>query len=318
MQEPPNQELNVPPETDRGAPAEAVTESPRANSVLFNERGLRAGWRFVLWLVLAYLFVSLLLSILRPLRRSLPVDIRGDAAQLCIVLGIFAATGVLARIERRSFWSYGFHDRRWIRDFWLGALTGWLSLSLMLLGMRAAHDFYFGQLFMHGRVLLGAAVLDALSFLFAVALFEEVTFRSYPLYTLADGIGFWPAAVIMSLFFALAHIHNPGEAKVGIIAVFAFGMMLAFSLWRTGALFWAIGFHFMWDYSETFLYGVPDSGYVSPEHLLSAKITGPAWITGGSVGPEGSWFIFLVLAAIAIAIHFAFPQRKFEISSSRR
>jgi hypothetical protein len=260
----------------------------------------------------------LLLSVLRPLRRSLPVDIRADAPQLCIVLGIFAATGVMARVERRPFWFYGFRDRRWGRDFWLGALTGWLSLTLMLLGMRAAHDFYFGQLFMHGRVLLAAAVLDGLSFLFAVALLEEVTFRSYPLYTLADGIGFWPAAVIMSLLFALAHVHNPGEAKLGIVAVFAFGMMLAFSLWRTGALFWAIGFHFMWDYSETFLYGVPDSGYVSPEHLLSARITGPAWITGGSVGPEGSWFIFLVLAAIAVAIHFAYPQRRFEISSPGR
>jgi membrane protease YdiL (CAAX protease family) len=91
--------------------------------------------------------------------------------------------------------------------------------------------------------------------------------------------------------------------------------MLAFSIWRTGSLLWAIGFHFMWDYSQTFIYGVPDSGFVSPEHLLSAKPVGPAWITGGSVGPEGSWFIFLVLAAIALAIHLAFPRRQFEIGS---
>jgi hypothetical protein len=231
---------------------------------------------------------------------------------------MFAATAIMARVERRSFWSYGFRDRKWNRNFWFGALIGWLSLSLMLAGMRAAHDFYFGQQYMHGRALLTSAVLDALSFLFAVALFEEVMFRSYPLYTLADGLGFWPAALIMSLLFALAHVHNPGEAKLGIVAVFAFGMMLAFSVWRTGSLLWAIGFHFMWDYSETFLYGVPDSGYVSPRHLLSAKITGPAWITGGSVGPEGSWFIFLVLAAITLVLHLTYPKRRFDIDSPTR
>src|SRR5689334_24766689 len=41
------------------------------------------------------------------------------------------------------------------------------------------------------------------------------------------------------------------------------------------------GFHFMWDYSESFLYGVPDSGLVQPEHLLSTHLSGPTWITGG-------------------------------------
>jgi hypothetical protein len=110
------------------------------------------------------------------------------------------------------------------------------------------------------------------------------------------------------LLFAAAHVNNGGEAAAGIIAVVFFGLMLCFSIWRTGSLLWAIGFHFMWDYSETFLYGVNDSGFVAPEHWLSAKFSGPAWITGGTVGPEGSWFIFLVLAATALVIHFAYPK----------
>jgi membrane protease YdiL (CAAX protease family) len=283
--------------------------------VLFNEAGLRAGWRILIWIALAFLFIVLGRFALRPVQAALPSDMRGDAAQIEILVGMFAATAAMAKLECRSLWSYGFRDAKWTRHFWLGVLTGWLSLTLMLAGMRATHAFYFGQPYMHGWPLVISAVLDALSFLFAVALFEEVLFRSYLLYTLADGLGFWPAAVIMSLVFALAHVRNPGEAKLGIVAVFAFGIMLAFSIWRTGSLLWAIGFHFMWDYSQTFIYGVPDSGFVSPEHLLSAKPVGPAWITGGSVGPEGSWFIFLVLAAIALAIHLAFPRRRFEIGS---
>jgi hypothetical protein len=131
-------------------------------------------------------------------------------------------------------------------------------------------------------------------------------------------MGFWPAAVLISLLFAYVHVQNPGEAPMGIAAVFVFGMMLAFSLWRTGSIVWAIGFHFMWDYSETFIYGVPDSGFVSPQHLLSAKFSGPAWITGGTVGPEGSAFIFVVLAVVAVLIHFQYPTSQFRLAPPRK
>jgi membrane protease YdiL (CAAX protease family) len=295
----------------------ALSKPPGLHFLFLNEAGPRAGWRILCWLVLAYAFINLIRFGLYPMQAALSSDIRSVIAPIEILLGMFAATAAMARLERRSFWFYGLRYAQWGKRFCFGALVGWLSLTLMLAGMRVAHAFYFGQPYMHGRALLVSAVLDALSFLFAVALFEEVMFRSYLLYTLADGVGFWPAAVVMSLIFALAHVHNPGEARLGIVAVFAFGMMLAFSLWRTGSLLWAIGFHFMWDYSETFLYGVPDSGFISPEHLLSANIVGPAWITGGSVGPEGSWFIFFVLAAIALTIHLAFPCRQFEIDHLR-
>lgn len=296
--------------------APALSKPSGLHFLFVNEAGLRSGWRILCWIVLTYVLIDLMRFALHPVQAALPSNIRSVLAPIEILLGMFAATGVMAKLERRSLWFYGLRDPRWGRRFCFGALIGWLSLTLMLAGMRVAHAFYFGQPYMHGRALLVSAVLDALSFLFAVALFEEVMFRGYLLYTLADGVGFWPATVVMSLIFALAHVHNPGEARLGIVAVFAFGIMLAFSLWRTGSLLWAIGFHFMWDYSETFLYGVPDSGFVSPEHLLSANIVGPAWITGGSVGPEGSWFIFLVLAAIALAIHLAFPHKQFELARS--
>jgi len=218
----------------------------------------------------------------------------------------------MAKLETRSPLSYGFADRKWPSHFCFGALIGWLSLTLMLTGLRAAHHFSFGPQYMHGSTLAVAAFLNAISFLFGVALFEEILFRGYALYTLADGMGFWPASIVLSLGFAAAHLSNGGEAKVGIVAVVFFGLVLCFSIWRTGSLLWAVGFHFMWDYSESFLYGVPDSGFVSPQHLLSAKFSGPAWITGGTVGPEGSWFIFFVLALIAVVIHFAYPSRHFE------
>jgi len=306
-----NQPLTGAAEPRAVEPAGALVRPPTGHRVWFNERGLRAGWRLLLWIFLCLAFAFLLQAISLPISRQIPRRLLAQFGQLFFVVAILGGNLVMARLEHRSVLSYGFSDPKWVQRISSGVVIGWLSLTLMLAGMDLARHFEFGTQYMHGSALVRAALLNAFSFLFAVALFEELLFRSYALYTLADGIGFWPAAVLLSLLFAGAHISNSGEAKVGITAVAFFGAMLCFSIWRTGSLLWALGFHFMWDYSESFLYGVPDSGFVSPQHLLSARFFGPAWITGGSVGPEGSFFIFLVLGLIAALIHFLYPAREF-------
>lgn len=300
------------------APVTGSTPALQRNPVFFNQRGLRAGWRLLGWIGICIVFGIFLLAISAPIRQRLPRDIAPDVAKLLIVAAILGGNAFMEKFEGRSVWSSGLTDQKWSPHFFFGGLIGWLSLTLMLEGMKLAHHFDFGAQYMHGSALAVAAALNAFAFLFEVALFEEICFRGYALYTLADGMGFWPAAVVLSLLFAGAHVGNGGEAAAGIIAVFFFGLTICFSVRRTGSLFWAIGFHFMWDYSETFLYGVPDSGFVSPEHLLSAKFYGPSWITGGTVGPEGSWFIYVVLAAIALAIHFFYPHPRFASTKHRR
>lgn len=307
MQDAENQSL-TPPDSNSSTPAEPGTVA--RNSLFFNDRGLRAGWRFVLFVVLLRLvLIPLAFTALRPFRHRLDSSV-GDVSDALLLACVLLGTFIMSKLEHRSVLSYGLRDSAALPRFFAGSLTGFASLTAMLLALRATQHLLFGPGHMAGWQLLIAALLNVLGFLI-VGLFEETAFRGYALYTLADGMGFWPGAVAMSIVFAWLHVQNPGESKVGIIAVFAFGMMLAFTLWRTGSLLWAIGFHFMWDYSESFLYGVPDSGLVQPEHLLSTRLSGQAWITGGSVGPEGSWFIFAVLAVVALIIHLVYPKRQF-------
>ena len=308
MQDTENQSL-TPGNSDASSPGKSPHFRP--SSLFFNARGLRAGWRFILFVVLVQLvLVPLLFTAVKPFRHRAESRL-GDISDVLLLICILLGTLIMSKLEGRSILSYGLKDSAALPSFLSGTVIGFVSLTLLLLALRATHHLLFGSGYMTGSQLLAAAFLNVLGFVI-VALFEENAFRGYLLHTLAEGLGFWPAAVLMSLLFAAMHVQNPGESKVGIVAVFAFGMMLAFSLWRTGSLLWAIGFHFMWDYSESFLYGVPDSGLVQPEHLLSTRLSGPAWITGGSVGPEGSWFIFAVLGIITLLIHFGYPKRQFE------
>jgi hypothetical protein len=66
-----------------------------------------------------------------------------------------------------------------------------------------------------------------------------------------------------------------------------------------------------WDWGESFLYSVPDSGGVAPGHLLHSSLQGPRWLTGGSVGPEGSVFLFVLLAVMWVAFDRVYRDVKY-------
>lgn len=160
---------------------------------------------------------------------------------------------------------------------------------------------------LHRLAPLKYASLWAIAFLL-VGFIEEYLYRGYVQFTLAQAIGFWPAAVVWSLAFAGVHLSNPGENLSGALEVFLFAIFACLTLRRTGALWFAIGFHAAGDYAETFLFSVRDSGFAASGTLLNSSLQGPAWLTGGKVGPEGSVFSILVLCIAMICFHFLYPQ----------
>jgi uncharacterized protein len=138
-------------------------------------------------------------------------------------------------------------------------------------------------------------------FFLVVGFFEEFFLRGYLQFTLTRGIGFWPAAITLSCVFGLFHLRNGGEQWRGILAAVVIGLFFCLTLRRTGNLWFAVGFHAAWDWGESFFYSVPDSGMVSPGHLLNSSPRGPEWLSGGSVGPEGSVLCFVVIALVWIS-----------------
>jgi hypothetical protein len=89
-------------------------------------------------------------------------------------------------------------------------LTGLLTISGTLLTIFLLHGFHITGLALHGTAILSSLLGWAIAFLFA-GLVEEFLFRGYIQYTLASGIGFWPAAFLMSGLFGFGHFFNPNE-----------------------------------------------------------------------------------------------------------
>ncbi len=275
--------------------------------------GLRAGWRLLVFvLLLIFLFPALQLTLLWVMRHVGPrtaifTPAAVSASEALPLAFLLLATWVMSRLERRPFGAYGLPGREAFgKGFWQGAVWGVASLTLLLLLIFASGDFSFGQVLLHGAQLPRYALAWAGAFLL-VGFFEEFFFRGYTLTTLTGGIGFWPAAIVLSAAFGSVHLGNSGEDLLGALSAGLIGLFFCFTWRRTGSLWFAVGLHAAWDYCESFVYGVPDSGTVSAGRLLGSSAHGSHWITGGAVGPEGSVWVFVVIALLFAAFAVLYP-----------
>jgi hypothetical protein len=185
---------------------------------------------------------------------------------------------------------------------------GFAGISFLMLALYGLRGFDFGHVVLHGARMARFAAFWAVMFLL-VGLFEEFLLRGYSQFTLARGVGFWWSALALSCGFGLIHLRNAGEHWTGVLAAAFIGFFFCLTLRRTGSLWFAVGFHAAWDWGETYFYSVPDSGMVAPGHLLSSSLHGAPWLSGGSVGPEGSVFCFVVIAGIWVAFERIYPRR---------
>ena len=190
-----------------------------------------------------------------------------------------------------------------------GIVWGVGMMTALILLIRAFGGIQVSGLAIHGSVLLKSAALYGIGFLL-VGFFEEFTFRGYMQTVLGERIGFWPAAVILSVLFGAVHFLNGGESWVGALMAAAFGIVSCLALERTGSLWLSIGMHAGFDYAETFIFGVPDGGFPARNALMNATLQGPNWLTGGIVGPEGSVMAFVMLAGAFVLLWVIHSRRR--------
>ncbi|HET9995762.1 MAG TPA: type II CAAX endopeptidase family protein [Candidatus Acidoferrum sp.] len=293
-------------------PAMPPPQNEFLRTIFLKEDGLRAGWRLVIYSIfiaaMGFGTELLIYQFAAPARDGFSIRYQ-ILQELANFIVLFGAALIMARIELRPAGVYGLPAQDAFKKlFWQGCLFGLCEISAVIGLIALCGGYSFGSWALHGTEIVRWGALWCVFFL-VVALYEEFLFRGYTQFTLADGIGFWPAAVILSISFGLVHRQNPGETKVGIAGVMLVGLFWCFTLRRTGSLWFAVGMHASFDFGETFLYSVPDSGLMLPGHLSNAALYGPAWLTGGTPGPEGSVFDFAILILFFYIFHRLYPLR---------
>jgi len=280
--------------------------------IFIGRNGLRAGWRFAIFIAATWVLVQGAgWVITHPLGYKydetswVPTDFIVDGA-LTFGAAMFVAW-IMGRFERRSLADYGLPTSGFGVLFLEGMLWG-LATSAVVIAILLA----VGAASLHGFALSGAAFARWAAVWFVAFLFvgfsEEFIYRGYSLVTLASGMGFWPAAALLSALFGVSHMFKPQESFLDIFNIIVFGLFWCLTFKRTGSLWFAIGFHAMSDYADMVIFAEPNTGNNGQPlagHLLNVDLHGPAWLTGGICGTEAS----VVALGVLIATWFVFLRR---------
>jgi len=165
------------------------------------------------------------------------------------------------------------------------ALALWLAKCLEIEGANPCH------------VLVPAAIGSLVS-----AVIEEVLFRGIIFRITERSLGTWWALAISALLFGGIHLLNPNANwYAGLAIVLEAGIFLAAAYVWSRNLWFVIGAHFAWNFTEGGIFGVAVSGHQN-EGLLRARLSGSTLLSGGAFGAETSVFAIAICLAVAIAL----------------
>ncbi len=305
---------------------------PLAHRIFIGRDGLRAGWSLLIFILIFAGLVFTVHAVVHKFHHPPPRAANSEDSpksaiinESAIFLVVLLTTWIMSKIERRPNSVYGLGGSNKSARFFAGMAWGVICLSLLVLTLWKTGLLVFDRRLLFGGEILRYGAVWLLAFLL-VGLLEEYLTRGYLLYTLAralagiyqwlfktphsGALGFWTSSLIFSILFGLGHGKNPGESPIGLLAAGLAGLVFCLSLWRTGSLWWAIGFHTSWDWAQSFLYGVADSGHMAQHRLLATHPVGKPVLSGGATGPEGSIYVLAMFVLIVVIIFLTLPRTR--------
>jgi CAAX protease family protein len=270
---------------------------------------LRAAAAVIAFYVLGFILVGLLLL---PFAGALthgaspeslaahPTPAFALAQGLVTLLGFGAATWVVGGRALRLDAT----ELRWrtalgaARGFGAGLALGVVpAITVMVLGVATAGAAWLRD----GGSLedWGVQVTKTLLLLAPAALAEELMFRGLPMLVLGRVLRRWPAILLLSLLFALAHIKNPSVTVSGLGNITLAGILLSLAFYSPGGMWTAFGAHLGWNATLAAL-GAPVSGLPFDIPFIDYTMGSPAWLTGGAFGPEGGALGTVALGATVV------------------
>jgi len=275
---------------------------------------LRPGWAILLfWLVVGVeMGVERLLGTL-TLGQDYWFRIRfGDPLVAVMLSGraawAVAATWLACRMVRWPMGDASLRDSRWwvrvLQGVALGAaMLAFVSLVPVALGhqqFRAskADLFEIAATFLWGGL---ACVWIAIS--------EELWLRGFVLQQIHRAKGKWVAAAATGFIFGAFHVGNLGTTGMAIFNVALVGVWLALTVFRTGSMWLAVGFHFIWDLLQFGFWGVPMSGAAGRASVLVPLPSNDTLWTGGEFGPEAGLPNTVMFAALML-LFVLWPKRQ--------
>jgi membrane protease YdiL (CAAX protease family) len=267
-----------------------------------NPRGkLRNGW----WIALFFVILTALL---------LPLILMSRASETGVPLwqqaAIVLAASLVCQALRRGPIAelLGAFDWKWSSQLALGLVAG-----AALMAIPAAFLAAGGWVTWRANPGWTDAIGATLVMLAAAAAAEELLFRGFLFQRLIDGLGAWPAQLLIAALFTLTH--SDALTELGPLAylaganIFVASILFGLAYLRTRSLALPLGLHFAANVMQGPILGFGVSGADAPGLLSATLQDAPTWLTGGSFGLEASVPGFVCVVAASATLWLWRPSR---------
>jgi len=223
---------------------------------------------------------------------------------------------ILASISIVTYtWLFRFYEKRTITELSIKGIGKNLSLGICLgiaLQSLTILVIYLNKGFTVISVNSMLFMLPSLAMAFTSAILEEILFRGIIFRIAEEKLGSYWALIISAVIFGVMHLANPHSSIVVALGLaIQAGLLLAAAYIFSRNLWFPIAIHFAWNFTQSGIFGVSTSGNNMGKSLLTTKIEGAEWFTGGQFGPEGSIqaTVFCLIATIVLML-FNHKQRR--------
>lgn len=264
-------------------------------TIFFNSnRMLRNGWWIALFFIgLAALLVPLIIFASRN-NSTVPIP-----QQLALIAVVSLVCQVLRRRPLAEL--VGRLDGCWFADLGTGLVAGapLMVVPAVLLATTGSVSWHLNPSW---DAMIGATLMTLL----VAAAAEELLFRGFIFQRLIDGVGIWPAQLVISALFTLTHSDAlSGQGTLAYLAganIFLASLMFGFAYIRTRSLALPFGIHFAANATQGPMLGFGVSGSTEPGVLVADMGDAPSWLTGGTFGLEASVPGTICVALLTLAV----------------
>ena len=218
---------------------------------------------------------------------------------------LFITWLVRVKINKASWSGMALPAPQWLRLL-LGAVAGFAVIVV-----AAGIEYQLGWLHivgidtsLHRGLSKTLWIALALTPSLAVGFAEELAFRGYIFQTLGERMPIWAAGLLMSVIFAVLHFSLGGFDAAFVVSVVVISLMFLSMRIATGSLWFAIGFHGAWDWTQTYFVGLATTGTQGYDPaLIQIRQTGPAfWVGSQQAIESGLLFILIALGLLALGL----------------
>ena len=185
-----------------------------------------------------------------------------------------------------------------------GALLGFVLMGICILAGVISGTLTVS----HSTVDLGLFILAIFAVIIQVSA-EEVESRGFVFGKMyEEGVPVIASLLVSSFFFSCLHVAKPGFSFHALLNIFLFGLLFALSYFYTRNICFPCGIHMMWNFTQDFIVGMPNSGTPSALSLFSTAAKDSPVFFDQTFGIEGSYMATAV-AIIGCVINIAIGER---------